>query len=305
VKAPRLRSPEFLRILSGTVGSRALAGLIVATLACALDLDAQSRFRPPPSYIQIGEPDQAEGSKILSEFRTLGIAGDYALDFDLRVMPRRGPERLVSGRMLGARDNGADVTLIKFDEASVMEPRVLLIRKGVNDGVWSYDGKSAEAHKLTEAELFLPVAGTELTAFDLQMPFLNWFDAVYEGLAKLRGRPSHQFIVYPPPKIAEAHTELTGVRFHLDAQFNALVQAELIGDAGRVLKTITVLELKKTQEQWVVKTVDLRNDTTRDKTRFRVTAAALGIRNPLIIFQPSHLPFATPEIPRERFESFR
>ena len=76
---------------------------------------------------------------------------------------------------------------------------------------------------MTEAEMFQPIAATELTAFDLQMPFLEWPDAVYEGLTKLRGRPAHQFIVYPPREVAEARPELSGVRFHLDAQFNGLV----------------------------------------------------------------------------------
>jgi hypothetical protein len=158
---------------------------------------------------------------------------------------------------------------------------------------------------LDGAELLEPIAGTELTAFDLTMPFLEGFDVVYEGVANLRGRPAHQFIAYPPPALAEARPELTGVRFFLDAQFNALVQAEIIGDRGAVLKTISVLELKRTRDQWVVKTVDVRNDATRDKTRFRVTAAALGVAHPRVIFEPAHLSMEPPEISRELFENFR
>lgn len=281
-----------------------IAGFVLAAFACAPVLHAQSRFRPPPSYLQLGAPDQAEGARILQEFRSLGIAGDYALDFDLRVMPRRGAERIVPGRMFGAREDGHDVTLVRFDGTDA-RPRALLFRKGPAGGVWSFDDGDTDAHKLDSQELFEPIAGTDLTAFDLTMPFLEWFDVVYEGVARLRGRPAQQFIAYPPPAIADAHPDLKGVRFQLDAQFNALVQAELIGDANAVLKTITVLELKRTRDQWVVKTVDVRNDATRNKTRFRVTAAALGISNPRVIFQPAHLPIAPPEIPREQFESFR
>lgn len=289
--------------MSGISSARFATAAFAAALLCAGDLSAQSRFRPPPSYVQTGEPDQAEGARLLAEFRSLGIAGDYALDFDLRVMPRRGPERTVSGRMFGAREDGFDVTLVRFAEGA--QPRALLFRKGPGGGVWSHDGGTAGAHKLDEAELFAPIAGTDLTAFELTMPFLAWFDVVYEGVTNLRGRPAQQFIAYPPAAIAAAHSELTGVRFHLDAQFNALVQAELIGAAGAVMKTITVLELKRTHDQWVVKTIDVRNDTTRDKTRFRVTAAALGISNARVIFQPAHLPLSPPEIAREQFEKFR
>lgn len=287
------------------LSSQKLAGLLLGLLMCVAHSDAQSRFRPPPSYLQVGEPDQAEGARILGEFRALGISGDYALDFELRVMPRRGAERLISGKMIGARDDTIEVTRVRFDNATQGVPKAMLIRKGAGGGVWIHDGKSADARKLEDTELFEPIAGTDLTAFDLQMPFLGWFDLVYEGLARLRGRPSHQFIVYPPPKIAAARPELTAVRFHLDAQFNALVQAEFLGEAGKPLKTITVLELKKTQEQWIVKSIDLRNDVTRDKTRFRITAAALGVMQPKVFFQPAHLAIPVPEVARDRFEVFR
>ncbi|HUG10066.1 MAG TPA: outer membrane lipoprotein-sorting protein [Opitutaceae bacterium] len=282
---------------------RIAAALVLASTFFAGDIAAQSRFRPSPNYAEAGEPDKAEGARMLAEFRSLGIAGDYALDFDLRVMPRRGHERTVSGRMFGAREGGSDVTLVRFN--ADIQPRALLFRKGPDGGVWSHDGSAPEAHKLDEAEMFEPIAGTNLTAFDLTMPFLAWSDIVYEGVTNLRGRPAQRFIAYPPEAVAAAHPELSGVRFHLDAQFNALVQAELIGPGGEPVKTITVLELKRTRDQWVVKTIDVRNDSTRDKTRFRVTAAALGISHPRAIFQPAHLPIAPIEIPTEQFEKFR
>jgi hypothetical protein len=282
---------------------RVASALVLAASLFAGDLAAQSRFRPSPMYAQAGEPDQAEGARMLDEFRALGIAGDFALDFDLRVMPRRGAERTVSGRMFGAREGGFDVTLVRFNADT--QPRALLFRKGPEGGVWSHDGSRPEAHKLDETEMFAPIAGTDLTAFDLTMPFLTWSDIVYEGVTNLRGRPAQRFIAYPTEAVAAAQPELSGVRFHLDAQFNALVQAELIGTTGEPVKTISVLELKRTRDQWVVKTIDVRNDRTRDKTRFRVTAAALGISHPRAIFRPAHLPIVPIEIPIEQFEKFR
>ena len=291
------RAPAFARIA---------APLALALGVCAGPAAAQSRFRPPPHYVRTGPPDQAEGAKILSEFRELGIAGDYVLEFELRVMPRRGAERLIPGIMYGAREDGNDVTLVRFDNAPPdVEPRALLFRKGPGGGVWSQTGSDADAHKLDAAEMFAPIGDTDVTPFELTMPFLDWFDVVYEGLDKLRGRPAHEFIAYPPPAVAEAQSKLTGVRFYLDAQYNALVQAELIGANNTPLKTITVLDLKRTKDQWIVKIVDVRNDETRNKTRFQVTAAALGVPLPRVIFQPAHLPIAPPPVARDRFESFR
>ena len=43
-----------------------------------------------------------------------------------------------------------------------------------------------------------------------------------------------------------------------------------------MLKTLSILDLKKIGDQWIVKSVDFRDETTRNKTRFAVTAAALN-----------------------------
>jgi hypothetical protein len=79
------------------------------------------------------------------------------------------------------------------------------------------------------------------------------------------------------------------VRIWLDTQFNALVQAEELDRDGQPLKAITVLDLKKVGEQWIVKAVDIRNEATRDKTQFAVTGAALDQKFPAALFDPDHL----------------
>jgi hypothetical protein len=57
----------------------------------------------------------------------------------------------------------------------------------------------------------------------------------------------------------------------------ALVQSELLDEKGLPYKSMAVLDLKKIDEQWMVKTIDLRDERSRDKTRFQVTGAALGL----------------------------
>jgi hypothetical protein len=139
------------------------------------------------------------------------------------------------------------------------------------------------------AALFAPVAGTNLTVFDLQMPFLYWPDFNYQGLTRLRGRPTHQFLLQSPKDFAGKYPALKSVRVFLDTQFNALVQVELVGNDGQTLKTISLLELKRINEQWIPKTFDVRDEVTRDKTRFLVKGAALGLTLPAEMFTPEQL----------------
>lgn len=269
----------------------------------SLAAQAQSRVRPEPQYAFTGNADPAEGRKILAEVRKLGLAGDYALNFTLRAMPRRGDERSVSGRLYGTRNTQGPISLVEFPPGTAGARRIL-VQNGVQSAVWTVPQDGAAAVAVGAAQLFVPLAGTELTAFDLQMPFLFWNDCVFEGVVSVRGRPAHRFLAYPPAEIAAARPELTGVRFYLDTQFSALVQAEEIGPAREPTRTISVLDLKRTQDQWIVRTIDLRNETTRDKTRFRITGAALNLTLPPIVFAPAHLP-VPPEIGGLKFEEFQ
>ncbi len=270
----------------------------------ALVAGAQSRIRPEPRYVFTGAADPAEGRRLLAEFRRLGLAGDYALDFTLRVMPRRGEERTVAGRLYGTRNDAGPISLVEFP-AGTEGARRILVQNGAQSAVWTVPADGADSVAVGAAQLFAPLAGTDLTAFDLQMPFLFWDDCVFEGVASVRGRPAHRFLAYPPAEIAAARPALSGVRFYLDTQFSALVQAEELGPDGIAVKTISVLDLKRTQDQWIVRTIDLRDEATRNKTRFRINAAALNLSLPRIVFTPAHLPIAPSLDAAVHFETFQ
>ena len=265
---------------------------------------AQRRVRPEPRYAFTGTADQAEGRRLLEEFRRLGLAGDYALEISLRVLPRRGAERTVSGRMYGTRNERGPVSLVEFP-AGTPGARRILVQNGPQSAVWTVPADGAAVVAVGAGQLFAPLAGTDLTAFDLQMPFLFWEDFVFEGVVSVRGRPAHRFLAYPPPEIAAARPELAGVRFYLDTQFSALVQAEELGPENTPVKTISVLDLKRTQGQWIVRSIDLRDEATRNKTRFRIEGAALGLALPPVVFSPEHLPVSPDLGAAVRIEAFR
>ncbi len=224
----------------------------------------------------------------------MGIAGDYYLEFRLRIMPRRGAEREEQGRLWGARNLTGPVQRVQLGAGEASHR--LLIQSGTRQAVWR-TGEAGGTEAISSAELLAPIIpGTDLTPFDLQMPYLYWEDFVFEGVSRIRSRPAHTFLLYPPEDFAGDEGALHGVRIYLDTQFNALVQSELIDASGKAYKTMTVLDLRKTGEQWMVKTIDLRDERTRNKTRFQVTGVALQQDFSPAIFEVEYLsePVAAP-----------
>jgi hypothetical protein len=109
-------------------------------------------------------------------------------------------------------------------------------------------------------------------------------------------------VLYPPKDLATARPDLTGVRVYLDTQFQALVQAELLGPKGTVDKIITILDLKKVGERYIPKSIDFRNNVTHGKTRFNVRAAALDLALPEETFDPNKLDQPAPQIPAGKIQ---
>lgn len=249
-----------------------------------------TKFGQPDEKAAPGQADQAAGGRILAEFRRAGIAGDHWLAFELRVMPRKAAERTVTGTLRGTRGAVGPVSRLEVG------PERWLIESGPQSAAWQLTPQG-QVRELAPTEAGQALAGTGVTVFDLQMPFLYWEDFTYEGEAKVRGRPTHSFILHPPTGTLPPVPGLTGVRVLIDTQFQAMVQAELLGAKNVVEKTISLLDLKKMGERYIVKSIDVRNNLTRDKTRFTVTAAALELSWPAEIFLSANLATEAPPVP--------
>ncbi len=121
------------------------------------------------------------------------------------------------------------------------------------------------------------------------MPYIYWPDAVLKGVQRVHSRPTHVFLFRPPAAWAAQHPTIGGVRAYFDTQFNAPVQTDLLDKEGYVVRTLSLVDLKKVGDQYIVKSVDLRDEVTRDKTRFQVTAVALGLEFSRVVFEPARL----------------
>ncbi len=265
-------------------------GLVTLLAAVSAPLAAQSRLnRPPPRYLQIGTPDQAEGAEILRSMRAAGPDGDYYLEFELRVLPRRGKGQRIPGQLWGSRNAAGPVSRLNLLPPGDSARRIL-VQGGPSPAAWQWPAPDGAAMiAVDEASLFVPLAGSDLSAFDLQMPFLYWPEFVYEGKSRLYERPVDTFLLYPPESLAKHRPDLAGIRVYLDSNYHALVQAEHIGENGRALKSFRVVSLTRIGDRYLVKSVELRDETTRNKTRFTATAAALGLDFSTQIFAPGNL----------------
>jgi hypothetical protein len=222
---------------------------------------------------------------VLQQFRQSGIAGDYYLEFELHQLPRRGDEQVFQGRLWGSRNEQGAITRVELTDRDGRKSR-LLVQNGERAGVWRAAG--GQVKQLGAAELFAPlIPGVEVSAFDLQMPFLYWPDATLQGGEKVRGRPANAFLFKAPASITGA--DVGAVRAYLDTQFNALMQYDVLNRAGRVVKTFSLATLKTIDRQPLPKSVEFRNEVTRDKTRLQVTAAALGLTLGPRLFDPAAL----------------
>ena len=285
-RSPDLRSP---------VPNRAL--LFVLAASCAGPALAQAdKFNLPVDRPAPGKADQADGARLLADFRRAGIAGDYWLAFELRVMPRQGAERTVTGTLLGTR--GVSGPLSRLNVGG----QRWLIESGPNPSAWLAPEGGA-ARELGAAESGLALADTGVTVFELQMPFLYWTDFTYEGQARVRGRPTHSYVLRPPAGQA-VPAGIKAVRVLLDVEFGALVQADELGTNNASEKTISLLDLKKVGDQWLIKAIDVRDTRTRNKTRLSVTAAALSLDWPIAIFGPDSLTTEPPAVPAGKIVRF-
>ena len=246
--------------------------------------------RLKPRYLSDGPADPARGLEVMQQFRSLGLPGDYYLEFDLEILPRSGKSSVVPGQMWGTHRVTGPAFRAQLGSETDRNVERLLGHNGANPQAWRWSPEDPSAVQALDAHTLRdPIGGTDLSMFELQMPFIHWSDFIYEGTDQIRGRAVQSFLMYPPSEFAEAHPDIQGVRLHLDAKFSALMQAVFLGPDEEVTRKLSVMDLKKLGDQWIVKTIEVRDETTRDKVRFKVTAAALDLDFAPGLFEPDAL----------------
>lgn len=275
-----------MRLCDGIAPAMAWRALLFCTMLAA-GVRGAAPVSSPPELAQVGKPGEAEAARILEQFRRAGIAGDFYLEFNFVTLPRRSEGRTFQGRLWGGRRSDGTMFRIEIEDGASATQR-LLICNGERPGVWRWNDGSVV--KLDAAASLAPlVAGIEVSAFDLQMPYLYWPGATLERIARVFGRPAYAYLFRAPPALLNEQHDVAAARAYLDTQFNALMQTELLDSAGKTVKSFALISLKKVGDQHIPKQADYRNERTRDKTRFQVTSAALNLHWEASVFAPEGL----------------
>lgn len=274
----------------------------LALLGAGPVVEAQPRRIEPRGYLQLGPPDAEVGRRALEEFRASRLPAGFYLAFELRWLPRRGEPRTVPGRMWGMPGAAGPLTLVVLDEGRGDAERRLLLRGGPRPELWLAEGEGAEARPLRDDETFAPLAGMPLTPFGLLLPFVHWDSWDYEGLERVAGRPAHAFLFAPPEGFPVAEAGFAGVRAWLDGQFGAPTRVSYLDAEGQPVRTMSTVEVSKVGEHWIVRTLDVRDEVTRDKARLEVRAAATGLAFDAGWFEPAQLGGPLPAVPEGALE---
>lgn len=246
---------------------------------------AQPKGHPAPNMIAPDQIDPAEGPRILQAFRSARTSGDYAFNFELINKPKGGKSQTYTGRMYGTWTAGG-VPLSRTDIDLPEDGILHMVYSGGAAGHVLVSHDDEKTVQLKESDRFKPIVnGLTFTAFDLQMSFMQWTDYVYEGTKKLLGRPAHYFILYPPDNTL-GETNIAAVRVAIDADFLIMLSAEELDADSAPIKKFRINDFAKVDGQWIVREIDLVDSRTKDRTRFRVSSAKVGLQLPAEIFTP-------------------
>lgn len=269
--------------------------------ACGEIWGQGSQRRPRVELLR--EIDLEEGRERLKVFRNLWIDGDYSTRFELQFIPRRGEPEKVTGTLWGSNLPDGPVSLLKLNDASGHE---FYLRNGPEGFISMRNAQAPQWNRLPELDWLRETAeGFMVTPFDLMMPYIYWDDWEYDGVTKIRGRVAHSFFMLAPEDFRGKMADLSGILIYLDEAFNAMLKAEYVDGEGNTVKTFRLLDLKKVDGIWLPKTIDFMDEKNRNKTRFRITDAAMGLEFFNHPFGRGEIPTLPPEIPSSFYSEVR
>ncbi len=274
--------------------------LIFSTFALFMSANTigQKRFGPNPLDTLGKDPSQSLGWEILQHSRSLmDLMGDYSYRFQLKIMPRREPTQYLSGVMVGSSNERGPVERIDvvLEEAkltgdgNVTAPKILrlLLQNGPSPfAMKALSHQEGPPELIDSKSIFDPVASSTFSTFDLLRPFLYWQRFYYEGRTTLRRRVTHSFWMYPPEHDVTLSESVSGVRLFVDDQFKVIFKGQIYGPEKELIKTISITGLKKVDEEWILNSIEIRDEETKDKTRFRVLDASVGVGVAKEFFEP-------------------
>ncbi len=263
-----------------------------------------------PTQLPVPQLSTEAASQALSRFKSQHLAGDFALKIALKPIGRI-PGTPYEGLFMGTQGpTGAMAQLVitpaaASNKAAPSAPALtyrLLIKQGAEPALWVKLNEEPTQALIPSSWLTPLVSGLPYTPFDLLMPFTHW-QGTYIKSERTNGRIVHRFRMMPSAPLLEACPALGPVMLGIDGGFYTLIRAELLDTNGRPKRTLKVGSFKKVKDQWMIKTMELTDHTTRAKAELSLQAAALSLTFPTSFWLPSSLESPLPVIPRSAFSA--
>lgn len=196
------------------------------------------------------------------------------LDGQIRVRKPRGSVlEQFQYRLLidwGAANPSAEMHILSSDGQTV-EERATLIRKADGGSEIKY------CRDLTSGKVETPhpagrVRGTDLTWLDLSLDFLWWKSVRYDDTPRgdsRNGRDCDILLAAPPNKIPGC----SAMRIWIDRKLRCFLQAEQLGPQGNVVRRFWVQRVKKFNDRWMIKDMEIETINSGHRTQLLVNDA--------------------------------
>lgn len=211
-----------------------------------------------------------EAAQRWSEFSATRPAADYCFAFELEHKPRKGESRVYDGLIWGtAGDITQANTRISLRDRDSKEPAEFLIL-GNSGKPEIYRFKGGKTQKLETTQWLAPLMdGLIYSPFDVLMPFKTW-DSSYFGPGRV-ARAVHFYDLKAPENFSGAN--ISKIRVALSREFNAPFQTEFFDKNGDVSRVLSLGSVKKFDEKWIVKELEMFDKNSRDRDTIKIVSA--------------------------------
>lgn len=186
----------------------------------------------------------------------------------------------ICGEMIVRRRRGVEVSRVGFfmtvdwgavparfdyrvldDEGDVRRALTLRLRPGARPALTGTDGRPVSLDHTIES--------TDLTWGDLSLSFLWWAGGRIVGTDRTKGRDCY-LVDVPAPAWRAAMGAYRRVRLWIDQSLHMLLRAEGYDAEDRRVRSLWVRSLKRTDERWMIKDLEVQGYPAIHRTRVRI-----------------------------------
>lgn len=227
-----------------------------------------------------------EAAQRWAEFSRQRPAQDYCFAFTLEHRPRRGESEFFNGLIWGtAGDVSTANTRISLQAKNGCKRTEFLIL-GNSGKPEIYKFAENKVEKLSFSDWLKPLdSGVIYTPFDILMPFKVWQNS-YAGAGR-EGRAVHYYDLVKPESFTGA--DISKIRVALSREFNAPFQTQYFDKDGEISRVLSLGSVKKFDEKWIVKELEMLDKKSRDKDIIKIVSAKFLTSFPAGIFDVNAL----------------